>query len=154
MKKRKKIDIWREWLVPDNAYHRYNGLRGIFWYWLSREVRKSDWEKYGTCLTCGEEVEDWEMADCGHIIASKWCGEYLRFRRENLTLQHKKCNNPRFTPQAGILNAVNIDKRHGVGTMLHLLELQKVKAKEPTQDEYRQLIRGLRSYQEELSKYA
>lgn len=152
-KKRKtQIDLWREWLVPDGAKRRYKGLRGIYWYWLSRDVRKTEWEKWGgLCLTCLNPIEDWRMADCGHIVASRWCGEYLRFNRKNLTIQHKGCNNPRFCPQAGVLNAVNIDKRHGDGYMDMLLSLVKKECKEPGQEEYRQLIRDLPSYQEALS---
>lgn len=146
-----KIDLRREWLVPDTTGKlRYTGLRGIYWYWLSRDVRRSEWEKYGVCITCLNPIEDWTKADCGHIVASAYCGEYLRFNRMNLTIQHKKCNNPRFSPHAGVVNAVNIDARHGVGYMGKLLSLRKKDCKAPSQEEYRQLIRALPSYQEAL----
>lgn len=141
------ISLWREWNVPDGAYHRYKGLRGIYWYWLSRDVRKTDWDRYGVCVTCLQPVEDWRNADCGHMIPSDRCGEYLRFFRRNLSLQHKKCNNPRFTPHAGVLNAIHMDTRHGAGTMAFLEGLMKKECKEPRQEEYRNLIRGLSSYQ-------
>lgn len=151
-KKKSKVDLRREWLVPDTTGRlRYVGLRGIYWYWLSRDVRKTEWEKYGVCITCLEPIEDWTKADCGHIVASSWCGEYLRLNRINLTIQHKKCNNPRFCPQAGVLNAVNIDKRHGDGYMQNLLGLVKTEAKTPTQEQYRKLIRALPSYQEAVN---
>lgn len=149
--RRAKIDLWREWLVPDNAYHRYEGLRGIYWYWLSRDVRKSEWERWEKkCLTCQEEIPSWQEGDCGHILPAANCGEYLRFNRRNLTIQHKKCNNPRFTSDAGIRNAVNYDKRFGIGSMSNLLDLKQTDAKEPKTAEYKTLISSLSSYQEAL----
>lgn len=149
-KKRKKIvDLWREWLVPDNAYRRFTGLRGIYWYWLSRDVRKSEWEKWDKlCLTCLLPIERWEDGQCGHVIASHGCGEYLRLNRINLTIQHSHCNNSRFTPNAGGLNAVHYDQRYGQGAYDRLWEMVKIEAKEPKQEEYRELIRALPSYQE------
>lgn len=142
----------REWLMPEKAHMRYKGLRGVYWYWLSRDVRKSEWEKWGVCLTCLEPIDAWEEGDCGHILAARWCGEYLRFHRKNLTIQHKGCNNPRFSPEAGVMNAVNIDKRYGEGYLAELLRMQKIVAKEPKQSEYRSMIRGLSSYQERLAE--
>lgn len=149
--RRKKIDLWREWLVPDGAYHRYEGLRGVYWYWLSRQVRKDEWEKYGgLCLTCLKPIEHWTMGHCGHIIAAQNCGEYLRFLRENLTIQHPHCNSDRITPQAAALNALHYDQRHGQGAWGLLFALKNTEAKAPTQAEYRALIRALPSYQEAL----
>jgi len=141
----------REWLVPTTAWMRYKGLRGIYWFWLSIEVRKTEWEKYKVCITCLEPLATWQEGQCGHILASSYCGEFLRLNRMNLTIQHAKCNNPKFSPHAGVANAVNIDKRHGVGYMERLYSLRKTECKEPTQDEYRALIRALPSYQEAVS---
>lgn len=151
-KKRKtEIGLWREWLVPDGAYRRYKGLRGIYWYWLSRDVRKSEWERWNKlCLTCLNPVSQWEDGDCGHVIPSSICGEYLRFYRLNLTLQHKGCNNPKFSPLAPALNAINYDKRHGIGAYEKLLALKGTPTREPSQAEYRLLIRALPSYQAKL----
>lgn len=146
-----QIRLWRDWLVPDRAYHRFKGLRGVYWYWLSRQVRREDWQTYGVCITCLEPVQSWIDADCGHILPSSNCGEYLRFYRLNLTLQHKKCNNPRFTPNAGILNTIHMNERHGSGTMETLISLMKKECKEPTTNEYKELITALPSYQEALS---
>lgn len=147
-----KIDLRREWLVPDSTGKlRYVGIRGVYWYWLSRDVRKSEWEKYGICITCLGSIEDWRTEDCGHIIASDRCGEYLRLNRKNLTLQHKKCNNSLWTPQAGVLNTLNMDKRHGAGYMESLRALMTVECKEPTTNEYKELIQALPSYKEALN---
>lgn len=147
-----KIGVWREWNVPDGAYHRYEGLRGVYWYWLSRDVRESEWKRWNKlCLTCLLPVEDWEKdGQCGHIIASHGCGEYLRFNRINLTLQHAKCNNPRFTPMAASLNAIHYDQRYGVGAYEKLYAMKDIEAKQPKTSEYPELIRALQSYQNSL----
>jgi len=145
-KRRTQADEKREWNIDPKTNLRYKGLRGIFWYWLSRDVRESEWKKYGHCITCLEPIENWWKADCGHILPASNCGEYLRFHRENLTIQHKKCNNPRFTPDAGIRNGINMDKRHGAGTIAELYEMKKIEKKSPSQEEYRQLIKALPSY--------
>jgi hypothetical protein len=140
--------LWREWLVPDTAYHRYEGLRGIYWYWLSRDVRESEWIRWNQlCITCLEPIESWQYADCGHIIASARCGEFLRFNRNNLTIQHKGCNNPRISPNADALNAIHYDERYGIGAWKRLYDQRTVKAKTPKQQEYRDLIEALPSYQ-------
>lgn len=157
-RKKTKIDLCREWLLPydyNPSNLRYTGLRGIYWYWLSRDVRKSEWEKWKTlCLTCLQPIASWEEGDCGHVIAARRCGEFLRFNRRNLTIQHKKCNNPRFSPMAAVFNALNYDKRYGIGAFEELLTLTKKEAKEPTQEEYRQLIKALPSYQDALKRVA
>lgn len=151
--KKSKVGLRREWLIPDTTGKlRYVGIRGCYWYWLSRDVRRSEWEKYGVCITCLETIEDWTIADCGHLIASDRCGEYLRLNRMNLTLQHKKCNNSLWTPQAGVLNTLNMDIRHGAGYMENLRGLISKECKEPTTNEYKELIRALSSYQEALTK--
>lgn len=152
-KRRKtKIDLWREWLVPDGAARRYQGLRGIYWYWLSRDVRKSEWKKWdGKCLTCYGYIHNWQEGDCGHVVPSRVCGEILRFARRNLTIQHKGCNNPRFAPHAPALNAIHYDERYGQGAFQKLFDERKTLTKVPTQEEYRQLIRSLPSYQSKLS---
>lgn len=146
-----KADLKREWLIPANTPLRYVGLRGIYWYWLSRDVRKKEWEKWGgICLTCLAPITSWQEGQCGHIVPSNWCGEYLRLNRINLTIQHAGCNNPRFCPQAGVLNSINIDKRMGDGHMEYLLSLRKTECKEPSAEEYKALIRSLDSYQQAL----
>ncbi len=154
-KKRKTIiDLWREWGVPDNAYRRYPGLRGIYWYWLSRDVRKSEWIKWDKkCLTCLEVIDNWEDGQCGHVIASHGCGEFLRFNRINLTIQHPNCNNPRFTPMAAVLNALHYNDRYGEGEYQKLLDMRKTEAKQPRTDDYKRLISELKSYQEVMEQF-
>lgn len=142
-----EIGLWREWSVPDGALRRYKGLRGIYWYWLSRDIRQKEWVKWDKrCLTCLEEIDQWELGQCGHVIAANGCGEFLRFNRMNLTIQHPGCNNPRFTPMAAALNAIHYDDRYGQGAYQNLYDLRKMVAKQPSQEEYKALIRGLDSY--------
>lgn len=153
--KRKKatvMGLWREWLVPDNAYRRYKGLRGIYWYWLSRDVRQKEWEKWnGICITCLQPIEHWKDGHCGHIIAAQNCGEFLRFNRINLSIQHSVCNSDRITPQASALNALHYDERFGKGAWDKLYAMRKTEAKEPKTEEYRELIRALDSYKNALN---
>jgi len=153
-----KRDLYREWLIPESLIAmgwrpRYAGLRGIYWYWLSRDVRKKEWEALkGCCFTCKRPLASWEDGQCGHIIPASWCGERLRFDRRNLTIQCGKCNNPRFSPHSGLVNAINYDDRNGAGTFKYLMAEVKMHAKEPTQAEYRQLIRELDSFKEAYAK--
>ena len=151
-KKRTYADLKREWLVPAQGYTRFTGIRGIYWYWLSRDVRQKEWEKYHHCLTCLVEMDSWKEGVCGHVIASQNCGEYLRLNRINLTIQHRSCNSDRITPQASALNALHYDQRHGKGAWDKLYSLRKTEAKCPTTNEYKELIRGLDSYKEALQK--
>lgn len=152
-KRGKDAELKREWLIQSNMPLRYSGIRGAYWYWLSRDIRKTEWETYGVCITCLKPMETWEEGQCGHMVPSSMCGEYLRFNRKNLTIQHAKCNNPRFTPQAGALNAVHYDERHGQGAWQRLYDLrEKYKDhKEPKKDEYILLIKSLRSFQQAQS---
>jgi len=73
-------------------------------------------------------VEDWHIADCGHFRSSKHVN--TRFMRENLGLQRKDCNNPKWTPDASYGFGVTIDKRYGEGTAKRLFELSNQKGKE------------------------
>lgn len=153
-RKRTQSDLKREWLIPVQSFHlRYSGLRGVYWYWLSREVRKEEWEKWeGKCLTCLVPLETWQEGQCGHVVPSSMCGEFLRLNKINLTIQHSKCNNPRFRPDAPALNAIHYDERFGQGAWQRLYDMRKTEAKEPRQEEYRNLIRSLSSYQEALKQ--
>src|SRR3990167_7887321 len=85
--KKTEADLKREWLIQSNYPLRYTGLRGIYWYWLSRQVRKEQWEMWeGKCLTCLIPLLTWEEGQCGHVVPSSMCGEFLRLNKINLTL--------------------------------------------------------------------
>jgi hypothetical protein len=148
--KKTKISLFREWNVPDGAYRRYSGIKGCYWYWFSRTIRDRDYEMFkGKCMTCGEYVER-EVSQCGHVFAAKDCGFTLLFHPLNNHLQHAKCNNPRFTPSAGIYNALTVNKRYGDTTIDDLIELKKAKGKEWSKQEYEDQIRKLPAYRKSL----
>ena len=141
-----EIGLWREWFVPDGAYRRYRGLKGIYWYYFSKTIRTRDYEEHGgLCMTCLMPVEK-GSDQCGHLFPAKDCGFGLLFHPLNNHLQHSKCNNPRLTPSAGILNTLNITKRYGVGTIEMLAEHKKQKTKEWNKKEYEKRIRKLPAF--------
>ena len=116
VRKPSKISLWRQWNVPDWAYHRYEGIKGVYWFWFSRTIRDRDYEKFsGKCITCGLYVERGSDQAC-HIFAAKNCGFALLFHPLNVHLGHSHCNNPRFTPDAGVSNALTMEKRYGLDT--------------------------------------
>lgn len=138
-----KIALFREFGVPDGAYRRYSGLKGVYWYFFSKFIRERDYREHGgLCMTCLQYVEKGQD-QCGHLFAAKDCGWTLLFHPMNNHLQHAKCNNPRFTPSAGIYNAKNIEERYGKGTLDMLMELKKQKAKEWSASEYREKIKQI-----------
>lgn len=142
-------DLQREWAIPVGAWMRYAGLAGVYWYFLSRQVRKEEWEKYGgKCFTCERPLKTWQAGQCGHIIAVRDCGEYLKFHRNNLVLQEAKCNDQKMTPMAAALNLLNYNKRHGEGAWQRLYEMRNTKKKPYGRKELRALIEALPSYQE------
>lgn len=148
MKKKQSVaDLQREWFIPVGAWMRYPGLQGVYWYWLSRQVRKEEWLKWKVCITCDRPIRDWREGVCGHIIAVQVCKEYLKFHRPNLTIQHMNCNDNKMSPMAAALNLRNYDKRHGAGAWDALWELRKKPKKPYTQKELRALIEDLESYQ-------
>lgn len=150
-KKQTKADFNRQWNVPPNMPLRYTGLAGIYWYFLSQQVREEDFVTYkGKCVSCKATTENWHEWDCGHFVASGGGGFATRFLRTNLALQCKKCNNPSWSPSAPAFYAVEVDKRYGQGTAEHLLNLKGVKQKEMTKSQYEEAIKSLPSYQSTL----
>jgi len=100
-------------------------------------------------MTCGEYVEKGED-QCGHVLAAKDCGFGLLFHPLNNHLQHAKCNNPRFTPSAGVSNALTVDERYGAGTVRSLIEMKRKETKEWSKQEYEDRIRELPAYKASL----
>jgi len=96
-------------------------------------------------MTCNQYVEKGDD-QAGHLFAAKGCGFTLLFHPMNVHLQHSKCNNPRFTPSAGVFNAVNIEKRYGAGTVEKLAALKEEKSKEWNKATYEEEIRKLKAY--------
>ena len=149
-KKASKIALWRLWNVPDWAYHRYEGIKGVYWFWFSRTIRVRDYEKFsGKCITCGLYVERGSDQAC-HIFAAKNCGFALLFHPLNVHLGHSHCNNPRFTPDAGVSNALTMEKRYGLDTLAELKALTQKRTKEWKREKYEEEIKKLPAYQQSL----
>lgn len=111
-----KADFQRSWGVPPNVKTRYVGVKGIYWWHFSRFIRKRDFEKYGRCISCNKVIDDWRNAHAGHFVSAAESGPQLLFHPMNVHMQCPKCNNPMFTPHAGVGYAINLDKRYGLGT--------------------------------------
>lgn len=147
IKKQTEADLKRQWGIDPKVQLRYKGLAGVYWHWLSRDIRKLDFERYGKCVSCPAICTDWTKWDCGHFVASGDGGFATRFMRLNLALQCKRCNNPRWCPDASAFFAIELDKRHGPGTAESLLRLKGATQKEMTDQQYELLIKALPSYQ-------
>ena len=145
--KRGKIKaLWAFYGLTVPLYRRYTGRKGIYWYLFSRFIRERDYREHGgLCMTCLKPVEK-GSDQCGHLFPARDCGFLLLFEPLNNHLQHSKCNNPRFTPSAGIYNTINIEKRYGVGTIEKLAAIKKQKGKEWHQMEYDRRIKELLKY--------
>lgn len=138
-----KVGLKRLWGLSDTAYMRYTGLKGIYWHYFSKSIRKRDYQEYeGKCITCNEYVEPGQD-QCGHFFAAKDCGFALLFHPLNNHLQHAKCNNPRFTPSAGIYNTINFLMRYGQEEFDKLLKLKKLSTQAWSKAEYEEKIRAI-----------
>ena len=154
-KKQTKADLYRYWGIPEKLIRggglktllRYKGMAGIYWYWLSRQIRYEEFVMFGgKCVSCPSILERWEDGDCGHFLASGSGGFATRFMRENLAFQCKRCNNPSWSPSSPAFFAIEIDKRWGTGTAEKILNLKDVAQKEMEPEEYGVLISALPSY--------
>jgi len=143
VKRGKKTALWASYGLTVPKYIRYSGRKGIYWYLFSKMIRKRDYQEHeGLCMTCQKYVEK-GSDQCGHLFPARDCGFNLLFHPQNNHLQHSKCNNPRFTPSAGIHNAINIEKRYGIGTIDKLAAIKLIKGKEWSQDQYDIYIKEL-----------
>ena len=104
-------------------------------------------------MTCGIVILDWREGQAGHLFAAKDCGFALLFHPFNVHLQHPKCNNPRFTPSAGVLNTRTFIQRYGKEKLEELIILKCHKTKEWSRQEYEKRIKALPTYtQQSLAK--
>lgn len=120
--KQTKADTLRGWgLDPRKIRLRYNTPieKGIYWYYLSLHVRQRDVEQYGTCISCGREI-NMENCDAGHFMPAENCGRDLLFDLTNVNAECKGCNGFDTTHLLGY--AEGLDKRYGNGTAKELRE--------------------------------
>lgn len=96
---------------------RYTGIKGVLWTIFSRYIRKRDFILYnGRCVSCSTTVSDWKLADPGHYVSVSRGNFRNIFSEKGVNLQCKKCNNPKWTPDASIPYALELDRRYGPGT--------------------------------------
>jgi len=63
-----------------------------YWRVVSEYVRKRDFEKYGTCVSCGAHFDDWRAGHAGHYIPWSRCNAWFKYDWRNLALQCARCN--------------------------------------------------------------
>lgn len=117
-----KAEFNRSWGIPGAYRLRWRGLRGVVWYFMSRSIRKEEFEEYGgKCVSCPVILARWEDGQLAHYISvSRSLG--MSLIRKNVALSCARCNNPTWSPDASIPFGVEIDRRYGNGTALSLYE--------------------------------
>ena len=98
---------------------RYKGIKGKFWETFSEYIRRRDFAKYGTCITCGKRFESWQESQAGHFAPAGNCGFALLFSEDNV---HAECAyDNAFNPGHLIQYKTNLIRRYGQG-FVDLLE--------------------------------
>ena len=136
------------------SYWRYKGRKGIYWNLMSEFVRKRDFYKYGTCISCGGDFNKWQDSQAGHYAPAGNCGFSLVFDPRNINGECAKCNNPTWSPGKLIPYRDNLVKRHGK-KMVEKLDQEyfhKEVMKEWTQKEYHTEILKLKRKIKALDK--
>jgi hypothetical protein len=96
---------------------RYTGLKGVLWAIFSMYTRKRDFLLHtGSCVSCSAVLNDWKEGDAGHYVSVTRGNFWSLFFEGNVHLQCKRCNNPKWTPDASIPFAFELDRRLGKGT--------------------------------------
>lgn len=157
MKKKTKASILREWGVPNtfnsgDLRYKVPIEKGIYWYYISREVRHRDVEQWGTCISCGKDIT-FDTCQAGHFMPASNCGRDLLFDLRNVNAECNKCNAFDTTHLLGY--AENLDKRYGEGTSLALRNRRDEYRKgSPVKDwkghEYGEKIKSLNSYPQDF----
>ena len=93
---------------------RYKGLKGKYWTLLSEYIRRRDFQRYGTCISCGKPVSDWREFDAGHFIPAGSGGFSLLFDERNLNGECPYDN--AFNGAHLLLYRRGLDARYGPGT--------------------------------------
>lgn len=152
-KKQTKVGLWREYGLTRPPKPRYTGRKGIYWYLLSLYTRKLDFMMFGTCISCGKEVESYQEFDAGHYAPAGNCGFDLLFDRLNVNGECKGCN--AFDSGHLIGYEKNLRTRYGNKRVDDLkqryLDRHKTITKEWTQIEYdtkiKELQKSLKNYE-------
>jgi len=158
MKKKKpsKKSLLRAWGLPEsfqwsNLRYKNPYQKGIYWYYVSLEVRKRDVEKYGKCIATGRPIT-MENSDAGHFCPAANCGRDLLFDLKNIHAESKFSN--AFDSGHLIGYRKGLVERYGEA---HVKDLEdrylfyrksKTPQKDWTASEYELLIKKLPSFQQ------
>ena len=93
---------------------RYKGVKGKFWTLFSEYIRRRDFIRYGTCISCGKTVSDWREFDAGHFIPAGSGGFALLFDERNVNGECQYDN--AFNGAHLLLYRRGLDAGYGVGT--------------------------------------
>ena len=100
-KKKKEITSYKG-IPSTKRWKGKGGWKGMFWTLFSLYTRKRDYIKYGRCVSCEREPEHWRYWDAGHYVSVTDGNFDTHFDEDNVHGQCKKCNNPKWTPDASI----------------------------------------------------
>lgn len=84
------------------------------WSLLSDYVRVRDFNKYGTCISCGKRADCWKDLQGGHYVNAGSGGAELSFDLQNVNAQCGKCNMGGM--DVGASYKEELDRRLGEGT--------------------------------------
>jgi Bacteriophage Lambda NinG protein len=93
---------------------RYKGIKGKYWTLFSEFVRRRDFIRYGSCISCGKPVSDWREFDAGHFISAGGGGFALLFDERNVNGECQYDNV--FNQNHLLLYRRELDTRYGIGT--------------------------------------
>jgi hypothetical protein len=91
-----------------------------YWRVVSEYVRKRDFEKYGTCVSCGFHFERWQDSQAGHWLPYAVCNAWYKFDSEfNIAGQCSGCNRSLHRSGAHVGHAMGeeLKRRHGDGVL-------------------------------------
>lgn len=134
---------------------RYKGLKGKYWTLFSEYIRRRDFDRYGSCISCGKTVSDWREFDAGHFISAGGGGFALLFDERNVNGECQYDN--AFNQNHLLLYRRGLDARYGPGTADALEERYRDShfkgktTKEWTKAVYEQKIQEMKDKLETLS---
>lgn len=108
-----KKETWALYGLNRPPKPRYEGLKGVYWAVVSEYVRRRDFGMWGTCVSCGKNMQGWQQGQAGHFIAAGTGGFELLFDLNNIHLECGYCNGVDGNHLVGYERT--LDKRYGKG---------------------------------------
>jgi hypothetical protein len=141
-KKKKEITSYKG-IPSTKRWKGKGGWKSMFWTIFSMYTRKRDYEQYGRCVSCELEPEHWRKWDAGHYVSVTDGNFDTHFDEDNVHGQCKKCNNPKWTPDASIPFRRKLTERISAKKLDYLEDIRIGKKTsqfgEPSQEEYQRL---------------